>query len=144
MCKIMKAIMKTMKRNIANVKVMGYGLPVIVILLVMALPTMAQPFGSADQYGSAPQASFQSTSTMAGSGSAYSSNPTLGNDGTATYNGNQGSTSNPRGAHKAPPINPRPGDPQIPIGDAVLPLMLCAFAYLGMRVYLRRKRALKG
>ena len=28
-----------------------------------------------------------------------------------------------------------------PIGDAVLPLMLLACAYLGMRVYLRRKRA---
>lgn len=27
-----------------------------------------------------------------------------------------------------------------PLGDAMLPLMLCAFAYLGMRVFLRRKR----
>lgn len=126
----MKAIMKTMKRNIM----------MIVMAVAFALPAVAVVFDNTHQYGSAPQASFQSTSTMAGSGSAYSSNPTLGNDGTATYNGNQGSTSNPRGAHKAPPINPRPGDPQLPIGDAVLPLLLMSLAFCGY-IYLRRKRS---
>lgn len=35
-------------------------------------------------------------------------------------------------------------DTSSPLGDAVWPLMLMALAYLGVRVFFRRKRALKG
>lgn len=139
MCKIMKAIMKTMKRNIV----------MIVMAAALALPTMAVEFGAAYPYGTAPQVSFQSTSTMSGSGSAYSSNPTLGDDGTATYGGSS-SPSGPRRAKRED--NPfgdqtiegtgNPQEPGTPIGDAALPLMLLACAYLIMRV--ARKMRSKG
>ena len=103
---------------------------------LVALPTMAQ------------QQEWQSTSTMQGAGSSYSSQVTaVGATGVAematTTNGSSSST-----PHRAKRSTDNPGEPAIefqddgsPIGDAVLPLMLCAFAYLGMRVYLRRKRA---
>ena len=121
-----------MKNNIAT-------LIVIVMLAVFALPAKAQ----FNQYHGAvaPQASFQSTSTMVGTGSAYSSNPMLNDDGTASYNGAS------YGPHRAkmdgPGVPTTPGqgskENQFPIGDAVLPLMLCALAYL--IVCATRKRA---
>ena len=139
--KIMKAIMKTMKRNIM----------MIVMAVALALPAVAVDYGYKSQYAVMPPASFQSTSTMAGSGSAYTSNPILGNDGTATYENSSGP--NRRGAKKdgpdieivVPPIVYIP-DPEalVPIGDAALPLLLLACAYLCGRVFLKRKRALKG
>lgn len=123
-----------MKNNIAT-------LIVIVMLAVFALPAKAQ----FNQYHGAvaPQASFQSTSTMVGTGSAYSSNPMLNSNGTAVYNGTS------YGPHKAKmeddpfggeTINDvtKPTQPGTPIGDAVLPLMLCALAYL---IFRTRKRA---
>ncbi len=121
MCKIMKAIMKTMKRHIV----------MIVMAAALALPAMAVDYGYKSQYAVMPPAEFHSTSTMVATGSAYTSNPTLSDDGTATYSGAQENTSNPRGVHKAPPINPGSGDKPYPIGDAVLPLLLlaCAFAF---------------
>ena len=54
----------------------------------MALPALAQI--GAEQ----PNAVFQSTSTMTGSGSSYSANPTLNSDGTASYNEATTSTRN--------------------------------------------------
>ena len=141
----MKAVMKTMKRNIANVKVMGYGLPVIVILLVMALPTMAQPFGN--QPVTQPTAVFQSTSVMQGSGSAYSANPILNSDGTATYSGSA-SASGPRRAKMDDPFGGQtigdvvnPNEPGTPIGDALIPLALMALAFAGIVAWRRRKTA---
>ncbi len=159
----MKAIMKTMKRNIANVKVMGYRLWVMGLLLWLALPTMAQPqtFNGA----TAPQSTFQSTNTMMGSGSRYASQPRLSTRGQAIYS-TMGSTSGPRRAKKADlngdgfddetgtPVNPNPwgehgeqtvdntdpNSPGTPIGDAVLPLTLMCLLAAGV-VYLRRRRA---
>ena len=133
--KIMKAIMKTMKRNIM----------MIVMAVAFALPAVAVEYGNKSQYAVMPPASFQSTSTMVATGSTYSSNPTLGDDGTATYNGDQGNSSNPRGVHKAPPLIVTPGqleEGHVPLGDAVLPLLLLACAYLIMRA--TRTRAKKG
>ena len=73
---------------------------------------------------------FQSTSTMVGSGSAYTSNPSLNSDGTAAL---QGTTTAYAAAR---PGNPRKieiyvpsTDPNAPIGDAVIPLLLCAILY---------------
>ncbi len=121
-----------MKNNIAT-------LIVIVMLAVFALPAKAQQFNTFNG-AVAPQASFQSTSTMRGTGSAYSSNPMLNDDGTASYNGAS------YGPHRAkmdgPGVPTTPGqgseENQFPIGDALLPLMLCALAYL---IFRARKRA---
>ena len=133
----MKAIMKTMKRNIM----------MIVMAAALALPAVAVEFGNTSQYAVAPQASFQSTSTMAGSGSAYTSNPTIGDDGTADYGGSSGPNrrkgkkdENPFGDQTIGDVG-NPNEPGTPIGDAVLPLILMALAFCGV-VYLRRKKAL--
>ena len=137
-----------MKNNIAT-------LIVIVMLAVFALPAKAQ----FNQYHGAvaPQASFQSTSAMRGSGSAYRSNPVVSSYGTAVYTPSTG-TYRARKAdlngdgfddETGEPVNPNPWGDQIvdntdpngpgqPIGDALLPLMLCALAYL---IFRTRKRA---
>ncbi len=122
---------------------------------LMALPALAQTFGT--QKAEQPNAAFQSTSTMMGSGSTYSANPTLNNDGTATYNGaSTAPTQGPRRAKKVDadgdgvddetgepvPITPDPSS-QIPLGDAVLPLLLLSLAFCGV-IYLRRRKTVKG
>lgn len=115
------------------------------LLLVISFTAVAQIAGSTQQeeqnaFGaSAPSAAFQSTSSMPGSGSSYSATPSLNADGTATLEGASYSPTKPKKPgtiHKAPPIYPDP------LGDAVLPLLLCAFAFCGV-IYLRRKKALK-
>lgn len=107
----------------------------ILAAALMVLPALAQTFGANPT--EQPNAAFQSTSTMTGSGSSYSANPTLNADGTATYENatpsNMSTGSGPR--------RTRPTDHgNQPIGDAVLPLLLMAFAF-GMFVYFRRKRS---
>ena len=93
------------------------------------------------------QQEWQSTSTMQGSGSAYSSQVTsvgatgVGSMATTTYS--------PAAAASGPRRSKQPntellGDPGSPIGDALIPLLLCACMYLSVRVFLKRKRALKG
>ena len=129
----MKAIIKT---NIAFVWVMG-------LLLWMALPTMAQPqtFNGA----TAPQATFQSTNTMMGSGSRYASQPRLSTNGQAVYSSMSSTTSGPRRAKMdddpfgGQTVAENPNGPT-PIGDAVLPLTLMCLLAAGV-VYLRRRRA---
>ena len=139
-------MMKDMKKNI---KVIGYGLWVMVALLLSA-PTLAQSFGQQDPN----QTQFQSTSTMTGSGSTYAPNPSLNSTGTAnapTYGGG-----NPGGPYKA--VDPISDDEvwehykedygigdglSTPIGDAILPLMVMALAYAvysAVRVYRRKRR----
>ena len=92
----------------------------------------------------APSSQFQSTSTLQGVGSSYSSAPTLSEDGTVP------SPTGPRYAPK--PINndddwkEREGSIgsgiSTPVGDAVLPLTLLALAYIGFTAF-RRRKALK-
>ena len=115
----------------------------ILAAALMALPALAQSFGA--NQAEQPNAAFQSTSTMTGSGSQYSANPTLNNDGTASYNSASNSPAKVSGGPRKNTIIPQPNDPsekipQEPIGDAVLPLMLCAFAFCAV-TYLRRKRS---
>jgi len=118
----------------------------IVIMLVLAatfaLPAMAQ-ISNQPALGStapvAPTVKFQSTSSaMMNSGSAYSANPTIGEDGTAAYAAPKTAT------------RPRPGEGTIhnarptdqtntPLGDALWPLMVLACAYLIIRVYRKRR-----
>lgn len=124
------------------------------LLLAISFTAVAQIFGATQggeqkAFGAtAPSATFQSTSSMSGSGSAYSSNPTLNADGTAAYLGEANSSSNtnhqPRRAKQEDESNPGITDGDNPLGDAVLPLLLLAGAYLSVRVFLNRKRALKG
>ena len=111
----------------------------IMVVALMALPAMAQEW--------------QSTSAMQGSGSAYSAQVTAVGatevlseaKTTDSYSPNNG----PRRAKKDendPWGTNQQDDNQdegYPVGDAVLPLLLLACAYLGMRVFLKRKRALK-
>ena len=113
------------------VKGIGYGLMVIGMLLV-GMPTMAQ------------QQTWQSTSIMQGSGSAYSPQVTAVGAVTATEMAT--TTYSPAKA----PSGPRRGfdvgaetgqSDESPIGDAVLPMMLMAMLFAGV-VYTRRKKAL--
>ena len=104
---------------------------------LVALPTMAQTFET--QKIEQPNAVFQSTSALQGSGSQYSATPMLGADGTATLDG---AVSTPAQAPSGPrrTISNPDDSEENPIGDAVLPLMLCALAFCGY-IYLRRKRS---
>ena len=92
------------------------------------------------------QQEWQSTSTMQGSGSVYSSQVTtvgaasVGNMATTTYSPSNASS----GPRRVIGTNQEVGvtnDPNSPLGDALIPLMLCACAYLIIRA---RKRANKG
>ena len=109
----------------------------IVAATLMALPAAAQTFGA--NQAEQPNAAFQSTSALTGSGSSYSSNPTLNADGTASYEGASYTPAKaPGGPNRVPPTD----HSNTPLGDAVLPLMLCALAFCAV-TYLRRKKALK-
>lgn len=128
---------------------------ILMAAALIALPTMAQSFGSNRSVENNQQAAqsytttqpFRSTSAMQSSGSVYSANPSIGSDGTA-YNP---VTSNPRGPRKAkkegefnpsePVIDEKTDSGNTPLGDAVWPLMLMALAYMGLRVFFRRRRA---
>ena len=108
----------------------------IMAVALVALPTMAQQ-------------EWQSTSSMQGSGSSYSAQVTaVGAAEVTDMATTTGSTSGPNRARRAKMddddwgTNQEGGEPGgSPIGDAVLPLMLLACAYLGLRVFHKRKRA---
>ena len=109
---------------------------IIMAVALIALPTMAQDW--------------QSTSTMQGSGSTYSSQVTgvgaTGVDNMATTTTDSYSPANAGrrriGNFGTPADTER--DEESPVGDALIPLLLCACMYLSVRVFLKRKRALKG
>jgi len=118
------------------------------LLLAISFTAVAQVAGATQggeqkAFGaSAPSATFQSTSSMPGSGSEYSSNPTLNVDGTAAYQGE--ANSSPKTNHQPRRAKKDENNPVIdggdnPIGDAVLPLLLMAMLFAGV-VYTRRKR----
>lgn len=125
----------------ANIKVIGYGLWVMVVLF-MSAPVIAQNF-EAQQ----PNAAFQSTSTMMGSGSTYTSNPTLSENGTAYSPSAAAAPSGPHMAKKdlgLPDLPSTEGDEgNVPLGDAVLPLLLIALAYIGV-TYIRKRTNARG
>ena len=127
---------------------------ILMAAALVALPTMAQSFGSKRSVEQDQQAAqsytttepFRSTSAMQSSGSVYSANPTLNEDGTA-YNPSEAAYSarSQNGLRKngsGTPTTPGNGtEGEQPLGDAVWPLMLMALAYLGVRVSRARKRA---
>ena len=111
-------------------------LTIVMLVALAALPTKAQTFGGNNSlYSTAPTASFQSTSTMPGSGSVYASQPMLDADGMATYEGAGRPGGGPR---KAGAITGE-DDGDLPIGDAVLPLMLMAMMF-GLFIAMKRKK----
>lgn len=113
--------MKQMK-----IQVLRYKLWIIGLLMVSTC-AFAQSSNSQTVTAVAPSTSFQSTSTMTGSGSAYSSNPQLNADGTATYNGaSHAPVRAISGPHRAGAISG--DDEDLPIGDGILPLLLMAMA----------------
>lgn len=91
-------------------------------------------------YTEAPAAVFQSTSTLAGSGSAWSATPMLGEDGMAMLEGASEDPKHAQGGIRRV-VTPGNNGTQQPIGDAVVPLMLLALAYAGYKVLARRKKS---
>ena len=87
----------------------------------------------------APIATFQSTSTMQGSGSTYSSNPMLNAEGQATYTTQESSPAYSPGGPRRSIITPGPGGIQQPLGDALIPLLLMVMAYATYLLLRRRK-----
>ena len=127
--------MKDMKK-VMNIKVIGYGLWVVVALLVGA-PVTAQN-----------QQEWQ-TSTMVGSGSAYS--PQVTEVGATTVSSNVTTTTESYSPAKGPnrakkdfldPANPGNQSNESPVGE---PWVLAVFALaFGGIVFLRRRREAKG
>jgi len=106
---------------------------IIMAVALIALPTMAQ------------QQEWKSTSTMQGTGSSYA--PQISAVGATTVSEmatTTGSAKTPggprRGFDNTPDIGQEMANPGSPIGDAVLPLLLCAAVFCGF-IALRRKRS---
>ncbi|MBR1425825.1 MAG: hypothetical protein IJ581_00060, partial [Paludibacteraceae bacterium] len=158
-----------MKQTIATT--MTSSLLLIAILVLMpAQRTLAQTFASeprtayqsmrpaayqdtrSTQQMTAPAVSFQSTGTLMGSGSTYSSRPAIGTNGVAYAPSTASSLriSRPRrggeGEEEYDEYSGNAGTPgiqvqnpdQLPLGDALLPLLLFALAYASSRALSRR------
>ena len=120
-----------------------YRIAFIVMAVLMTLPVKAgwNTAGSPDNYLE-PQKTFHSTSAMAGSGSPYVSQPAgLNAEGRATYfDGEEDSAVLMRGPRR---IGPSPSsdvsdEDWVPIGDAIIPLLMMAIGY-GVVLYRRKK-----
>ena len=107
---------------------------IIMAVALIALPTMAQ------------QQEWKSTSTMQTSGSAYTPQVNaVGATGVSEMATTTSSSQN-SGPRKAKRDFPTPGEggsqsDQSPIGDAVLPLLLLACAYVAFRAFRRKTSA---
>lgn len=122
------------------------------LLMVVMLSVASMVFATAQSLAQQPEAKMHSTSGMVSSGSQLPSAAVQGTYVTGTTIGtyNPASISGPSHAKKGS-FNPDPGDEpgpdegdntepwQDPLGDAAIPLMLLACAYLIIRV--ARKRA---
>ena len=103
----------------------------ITMVVAFALPAMAQSVFDSGVQMPESDYQFQSTSTMNGINSQYStSDPQLNADGTAVL---PGARRRPALRTETGPINVREGDDGNPIGDAVLPLVLLAVGYACVR-----------
>ena len=123
-------------------------------LLIVAMVSVASMmFATAQSLAQQPKAEMQSTSVMVSSGSALpsaaASGTVLTGSKLGTYDPADASYSGPRKAKKEDANGDGwedeedptgPADPY-PVGDAALPLMLLALAYMGVRAFLKRKRA---
>jgi len=110
-----------------------------IILLGLCLLVMAFVSPIMAQWNNTPQdqsisaeptsASFRSTGTMTASGSRYASTPMLSADGSPTYDGAGSPASGPRRIGPAPDSDISTED-LVPIGDALIPLLLMAAMYV--------------
>ena len=125
-----------------NVKVIGYGLWVIGLLLI-SMPTLARSFDSQELPNNV---TFQSTSSMTPVGSVYSSNPTLNEDGTV-YNPSQ--VASPAQAGGGPrKIGPAVDSEldekdKVPIGDGTWIMMLLVGGYAAVITWKRKAQKKK-
>jgi hypothetical protein len=90
-----------------------------------------------------PISTFQSTSTLSGGTRSDASTPLISTDGSVAGSAYMGAVSAPAGPRQAPGGPGTPGgdlDPatQQPLGDALIPLLLLAFAYAIYKVSRRR------
>lgn len=108
---------------------------ILIMLLAVAGSMSAQTFGA-----EMPQAGFTSTGTMMGSGSAYSSTPTISDNGTAgdPYSSRPGARKEGREQGGTPGSEVDPTDQQ-PIGEPLVMLFFAAAA--GVVIALRRRKA---
>jgi hypothetical protein len=117
-------------------KDMKYRVIILAMVAALSLPAIAQ-WNNNDVMATAPTTTFQSTSTLGSSNSAYSSNPSIGDNGTATIRTigvrrNETPSGNP-GTPDEDEIDDDEKAEWQPIGDAVWPLLLLALAYLIVR-----------
>ena len=128
-----------MFKELKIMKALRYLLMIVAMVSVLSV--------CAQNLAQQPVVEMKSTSVMVGSGSSL---PQAAMTGTVTTysSGSPAKSSKPR----RDPSNPfdgggtagdvdNPLEPGTPIGDAALPLALCALAYALMRVLLKRKRA---
>ena len=114
----------------------------IVMVAAFALPAIAQSFTTDERQG-VQTTNFQSTSTMQSSGSVYTPNPTIGSDGTASNPSattETSTTSKPGGPRKIDIYTPET-DPNAPVGDEMVPLLIISMLYVGYLLLRRRKEA---
>lgn len=119
-------------------------------LLIVAMVSVASlAFATAQSLAQQPRAEMHSTSGMVYSGSTL---PSAAASGTVTTGSKLGtySPANGNGPHKAkrgaseedggdtPPPDPH-GPMEDPLGDAAMPLMLLALAYMCARAFLKRR-----
>ena len=105
----------------------------VLLAAVLALPAMAQQLGAKE-----PDTQFQSTSGLTPSGSAYSSEPMLGADGTATYDAAAPAQAPSSGVRKVTP--PTPEGTPTPVGDGAWALVLIAGMYAAYIYRVRRRQ----
>ena len=109
----------------------------VVIMMIMGVALMALPTMAQD---------WQSTSSMQGSGSAYSAQVTAVGAVAATDMATTTTTENSSGPNRRrgkktieDDTDPGIGNQGSPVGDAMLPMLLMAMLFAGV-VYTRRKR----
>ena len=125
-------------------KTMRYIAIIIAVLSVLSV--------RAQRYAQPPQVQMYSTSAMISSGSTLPSAAATGTVLTGNTIGEYNPASAPGGGPRkiggsgsgtgGNEAEERDDPYKDPIGDGMIPLALCALAYLGVRVFLKRKRAL--
>ena len=139
-----KQVMKELNLIIGKIALIGLLAVLPIAIGAVEFKNTYHPVGYDQQqarvYTEAPAAVFQSTSTLAGSGSAWSATPMLGEDGMAMLEGASEDPKHAQGGIRRI-VTPSNSGIQQPLGDALLPLFLLALAYAGYKVLARRKKS---
>ena len=115
---------------------------VMIMAAVISLPAMAGWIKHQQKNCTEEQNAFQTTSTMQGAGSTYSATPTaLDENGSAVPPSEANASFKAITGKRRIEVYVPTTDPNAPIGDAVLPMMLMAAAAAGA-IALRRRKAL--